>query len=410
MTRVLWSWGTLGPYHFPRMRELAKRPAVDLLVVERNSRDDHYWERSEKAELFELVTLSTEPIGEVERHMLAQYEHTLQRFQPEVICISGYTDPVAGPTFEFAKRSPNCLVLLWSESTASDQRRQWWRERLKSYILCSCDGALVAGSPHRNYLQSLGMPAERIRIVGGCVDNDYFREKTNRARENPEHRRHLGLPENFFLYVGRFVSVKNLDRLLRAFQKYRNQGGSWSLVLVGTGEEEQHLRQVAEQNSASVHFAGLKQLSDLVDYYAFASCFVLPSISEPWGLVVNEAMASGLPVLVSNRCGCASDLVEENANGFLFDPEDTDAIATLMARISSGSADLVKMGDRSRERIGAFNPGEFALGTAQHIDFLRGTLGEFERRRPKVSWPAYIAVRVKGQTDKWSKTDKSENG
>ena len=245
MTRVLWNWGTLGPYHFPRMREVAKRPEVDLLVVERNSRDDHYWERAEEPELFELVTLSTEPLGEVGRHMLAQYERTLRRFQPEVICINGYTDPVASPSFEFAKRNPNCFVLLWSETTAFDQRRQWWRERLKSYLLRSCDGALVAGSPHRKYLQNLGMPAERIRIVGGCVDNDYFREETDRARKNPARRRNLGLPENFFLYVGRFISVKNLHVFLRAFQKYRNRNGRWSVVLVGTGEEEAHLRQAA---------------------------------------------------------------------------------------------------------------------------------------------------------------------
>lgn len=395
MTRVLWNWGTMGPYHFPRMRELANQTEMDLLVVERSSHDDHYWERTEKAELFELVTLSTEPLGDAGRHILAQYERTLQRFQPEVICINGYADPAASPTFEFAKRNPNCIVLLWSETTAFDQSRQWWRECLKSYLLRGCDGALVAGSPHDKYLQSLGMPAERIRVVGGCVDNDYFREETDRARENPEERRNLGLPENFFLYVGRFVSMKNLHVLLRAFQKYRDRNGPWSLVLVGTGEEEPHLRQVAEaQDTRAVYFAGLKQLSELVKYYAFARCFVLPSISEPWGLVVNEAMASGLPVLVSNRCGCALDLVEEGANGFLFDPEDTDEIASVMARISSGRLDLVKIGERSRERIAAFNPSEFARGTVQHINLLRGTLDKFEGRRLKVSWPSYIAAGV----------------
>jgi 1,2-diacylglycerol 3-alpha-glucosyltransferase len=240
MTRVLWNWGTLGPYHFPRMREVAKRPGVDLLVVERNSRDDHYWERAEEPELFELVTLSTEPLGEVGRHMLAQYEHTLQRFQPEVICINGYTDPVASTSFEFAKRNAHCFVLLWSETTAFDQRRRWWRERLKSYLLRSCDGALVAGSPHRKYLQNLGMPAERIRIVGGCVDNDYFCEETDRARKDSERRRNLGLPENFFLYVGRFISVKNLHVLLRAFQKYQNRNGRWSRTKPTCGKRRRH--------------------------------------------------------------------------------------------------------------------------------------------------------------------------
>ncbi len=328
MTRVLWNWGTMGPYHFPRMRELAKRSGVDLLVVERSSRDDHYWERAEKAKFFELVTLSTEPLGQEGRHILAQYGRILQRFQPDVICINGYSDPAASPSFEFAKRNPNCFALLWSETTAFDQKRQWWRECVKSYLLGGCDG-------------------------------------------------------------------KNLQTLLRAFQKYRKRNGPWSLVLVGTGEEESQLRQVAAaQDTCAIHFAGVKQLPELVKYYAFASCFVLPSISEPWGLVVNEAMASGLPMLVSNRCGCATDLVEEGANGFLFDPEDTEAIADVMARISSGRVDLVKVGERSRERIAAFNPSEFARGTVQHIDFLRGTLGKFQRRGLKISWPSYVAASV----------------
>ena len=405
MTRVLWNWGTMGPYHFPRMSEVARRPGVDLLVVERNLRDDHCWERAEESELFEVVTLSTEPLGEVRRHMLEQYERTLQRFQPEVICINGYADPIANPALEFAKRNANCFVLLWSETTAFDQKRQWWRERLKSYLLHSCDGALVAGSPHRIYLESLGMPAERICIAGGCVDNDYFREETDRARKEPGLRRNLALPENFFLYVGRFISVKNLRVLLRAFQEYRNRKGSWSLVLVGTGEDEAHLRQAATaQDTGAVHFAGLKQLSELVKYYAFASCFVLPSISEPWGLVVNEAMASGLPVLVSNRCGCATDLVKDGTNGFLFDPEDVDAIADLMATVSSNRIDLVKMGERSRERVAVFNPHEFARGTVEHINLIRGTLGKCEGKLLKLSRHFYVstsaAKRAKGKAER----------
>src|SRR5262249_23705588 len=157
-----------------------------------------------------------EPLGEVGRDMLAQYERTLQRFQPEVICLNGYSDPAARLTFGFAKRNPKCLVLLWSETTAFDQSRRFWRECLKCCVLGCCDGALVAGSPHGKYLEDLGMPAERMCIVGGCVDNDYFREETDRARKNPAQRLDLGVPEDYFLYVGRFISVKNLHVLLRA--------------------------------------------------------------------------------------------------------------------------------------------------------------------------------------------------
>src|SRR5206468_3929765 len=117
---------------------------------------------------------------------------------------------------------------------------------------------------------------------------------------------------------------KNLSRLIRAYHLYREQDTvePWDLVLVGGGPEEISLRrQVNESALKGVWFAGTRQIDDLPIYYALAKCFVLPSVSEPWGLVVNEAMASGLPVLVSDRCGSA-ELVQNGNNGFVFDPLD----------------------------------------------------------------------------------------
>jgi glycosyltransferase involved in cell wall biosynthesis len=98
-------------------------------------------------------------------------------------------------------------------------------------------------------------------------------------------------------------------------------------------------------------------------WYAHAGAFILPSTSDQWGLVVNEAMASGLPVLVSSRCGCAPDLVAEGRNGFTWDPADAAALTGLLERVSRlHPREREELGQRSQEMIAAFSPGSFARG------------------------------------------------
>jgi glycosyltransferase involved in cell wall biosynthesis len=110
-----------------------------------------------------------------------------------------------------------------------------------------------------------------------------------------------------------------------------------------------------------VHFPGFKQAGELPAYYGLAQVFILASSHfEPWGLVVNEAMAAGLPVLVSKACGCAVDLVQEGVNGFTFDPYDVQGLARLLEKMSSREVDLPAMGAASRRLIADWTPGVFA--------------------------------------------------
>jgi glycosyltransferase involved in cell wall biosynthesis len=116
-----------------------------------------------------------------------------------------------------------------------------------------------------------------------------------------------------------------------------------------------------------MRFEGLKQVDELPACYAAADCFVLPSLSEPWGLVVNEAMASGLPVLISRRCGCARDLVREGENGFLFDPTRPDELARLMGLVADGGVDRAAMGAASRRIVSGFTVERFAQRAVTHM-------------------------------------------
>jgi len=260
-----------------------------------------------------------------------------------------------------------------SDSTADDTPRIGWKEWLKRRLVAQYSAGLCAGRPQRRYLEQLGMESERIFEGIDVVDNDYFSRGAERARLHRSE--YLGLPglqspEPFFLASARFLKDKNLDGLLRAYAQYRRRlvdprdgHAPWRLVILGDGDERSVLeRLVYAEGIEGVSFPGFRQVDELPIYYGRASVFIHPTRQETWGLVVNEAMAASLPVLVSNRCGCVPDLISEGVNGFTFPPDDTAMLTDLMLRTSSGTVDLHAMGVASHERIREWGPERFAQG------------------------------------------------
>jgi glycosyltransferase involved in cell wall biosynthesis len=255
-----------------------------------------------------------------------------------------------------------------SESTAYDAERSWVRERVKRRVVGLHQAALVGGTPHAKYLQELGFAKERIFRGYDVVENEYFAKEARAARENEEEMRaSYRLPKQYMLASARFLPKKNLSGLLRAYAAYHKKmvgKGELDLVILGNGP----LREKIEATRAEyeleehVHFPGFKQYDDLPVYYGLAEFFVHASTTEQWGLVVNEAMAAGLPVLVSNRCGCARDLVKEGENGYTFDPKDSDQLADLLAKMTRLSQRDSHMGRASRQVIGKWGPRAFGEG------------------------------------------------
>jgi glycosyltransferase involved in cell wall biosynthesis len=167
------------------------------------------------------------------------------------------------------------------------------------------------------------------------------------------------------------VPKKNLPRLIEAFARYRQTAGpsAWPLELLGDGPMRGELERTRAAHSleTALVMPGFVQYGGLPSYYGNAGAFVHASTIEQWGLVVNEAMAAGLPVLVSERCGCAPDLVEEGRNGHTFDPYDVDALAGLMLKVVSGARDRAAMGEASRQIIARWSPETFAEGLERAV-------------------------------------------
>lgn len=248
-------------------------------------------------------------------------------------------------------------AILMSDSQATDFARNPAVEWLKSAIVRNFSGALVAGQAHRDYACDLGVAPDRVRTGYDVVDNTHFARGADDARENATAQRHaLHLPERYFLASARFVEKKNLPFLIDAFRAFRESHSPADIDLVITGDGplrpqlEAQIRNLGLQGA--VHLPGFIQYPDTPKYYGLATAFILSSTTDQWGLVVNEAMASGLPVLVSERCGAAANLVKPGQNGFAFDPNDTDALAALMRRLADAPQPaLEQMGAVSRDHI-----------------------------------------------------------
>ena len=304
-----------------------------------------------------------------QRKLLVEVWRTLRDLNPSLLLVPGYYTIPSLAAAVWAKLHGRRTVLM-CETGRSDRKRVWWKEISKRVLVkLLFDQAIAGGTGHVRYLRELGFAPEAIAHAYDVVDNDFYADAASRARLTIDPQE-IGLPDKFFLFVGRLAPEKNVSGLLQSFVEYCATGGSWSLVLAGDGPLRTELHQQVEHLGIAerVHFAGLKDSHELAILYAFANCFVVPSICEPWGLVVNEAMASGLPVIVSNRCGCADDLVEHGANGFIFDPARQDELTARLHRVELlNQLKLARMGERSKEIITRYSLETWAAEVARLV-------------------------------------------
>ncbi len=288
----------------------------------------------------------------------------LKESRYDAVLIPGWSFTVAMSALRWCRKNRK-IAILASESNEFDAVRIWWREWIKRWRVRKFSSALVGGKSHADYLVKLGFDSNKIAFGYDVVDNDAF---------HPSRIDHLPNPceKPYFLSVNRFVPKKNLLFLLKSYSKYRSEcrGDPWDLVFCGSGPMQPEIdAQISKlQLTRFVHLPGFMKLDELLPYFAHASCFVHASVEEQWGLVVNEALAASLPVLVSNRCGCYEDLVLEGENGFGFDPTDSKMLADLMLRMHSAAVDLDAMGRSSLERSKSYPAARFGDGLVQAVE------------------------------------------
>lgn len=358
MIRVTY-WNNIpSPYMVDRFNAVARRGNVELEAwfSARRTRD-RSWKVEESAWQFPYRYLP--PPG---TSALALPLPLVHGRAPDVF-VSLYAGPdyLAGSALA---RRRGARTAFWVEVTYDAWiRRRWWKEALKSHFLPRADGILTAGNDGRAFAKKLGVADERLHNVPHVIESEHFARGAQLGpTERDRVRAELGVRGVTFVYVGRLWTGKGLTYLLDAFaQLQQTQAVEVSLLLVGDGVDEELLRaQVLANGLHNVVFRGFEHYDVLPRLYASADVFVFPTLGDPFGMVVLEAMACRLPVIATTASGEIADRVVEGENGYLVPPADAAALCGQMSRLAHDHALRRRMGDASGERVAGQSPAQWA--------------------------------------------------
>ena len=277
----------------------------------------------------------------------------------DMVVLAGYHRPeyVLQAVILALRRKPRAV---FCDSTAFDRPRVWWKTLTKQVSFALCDYVFCYGMRAQSYVHSLGVPYSKtfLRCQAAALPEGYDASSipARRVASAPAD----GAP--LFLYVGRLSPEKRLDVLIHAFAVARNKSpeamAGARLRMVGSGPQRAELEALAAGLGCddAVEFTGGQSKDQLYANYLAATAMVLPSHSEPWGLVVNEALHYGCPVIVSDRCGCVPELVERSNCGAVVECDNVPDLAEALTSAQAWWADREAVAHCCLERIEPYTP------------------------------------------------------
>jgi glycosyltransferase involved in cell wall biosynthesis len=333
-TRVLFLSEIPTPYRLPLYRRLMEQSSLEIEVAFCAAGEpDRPWSlEDELASVPHRVLRGLHPRVRMNGDTFV-YEINpgifplLHRSRPDLLVVGGYgvfAEQIALVVAPLL-RIP---LLIHSETHLGKRRPSWlsWiKRRLLPLVFRRAAGGLATGSAAADYLAAHGIPRERIRIFPNTIDVDTYRAEAAAARRRASDLRlSLGLPEHYVLFVGRFLETKGFGEFVAALDLLGSAAPD--AVVVGMGPLEQLL-----DGRPQIHRLGFRERAELVELYALADWCVVPSRAETWGVVVNEALACGCPVIATDAVGAAHDLVRDGVDGRVIPTGDVTALAEALA-------------------------------------------------------------------------------
>jgi glycosyltransferase involved in cell wall biosynthesis len=254
-----------------------------------------------------------------------------------------------------------CILLrrkraVFCDSTDYDREKNRWKEKAKAFFFHRCDGFFCYGIRSKEYVKSYGVDAQKIyyNCQAAALPHGYDAAAIRRYYE--DHRNGAAAPK--FLFIGRLSAEKGLDDLLDAFRGVRDQMSEATLDIVGSGLLAGDLREQTKRLGleSAVAFLGTKSPEEIGQMLMNSVAMILPSRREPWGLVVNEALSYGCPVVVSNICGCVPELVRDGETGYSFPVGDIRALCAAMIAVARLSRDRLSVAKQCMDRIVKYTP------------------------------------------------------
>lgn len=363
--RLCFVLNNVGEYHVARLNRCAAVLAplgAALTVIEASTGARLYThrQRAGRALLRGPVHVQMHSAG---RWLATELElwRMLEAARPTHIFTIGYSDRLSLTCLAYA-RLHGLPIFFMGDSKADDQPRSRRSERLKTLILKGFHGALVAGERHRAYFRSLGM-TRPIELGFDVVDNDMFALRARRwdARADGLVRRGL-LPARYVLCVSRLVERKRVAQALSIFAASGLARQGVRFVLIGSGPLEAKVLDQALAlgiGDAICHYRDVRN-SAMPLFYARATALILASEYDQWGLCVNEAQATGLPCIVTQRCGVAGEIVHDGVNGCVFTPETPDHAVAALQQLFADDHHRAQWSKRCVEMMDGWNLDRYA--------------------------------------------------
>jgi len=343
---------TIAPYRHPLFEALSQD--LDLMVyycsVRHSSREWDLWPRNYdyKYKILPRIPFKTS-LGSNSLNPSIITELVLDK--PHVIMLSSYTDPTTWLALAVAKLLKIPLI-YWTEGIKEPESILGIITKpIRSLFAITSDACLAQGNRTKEYLESLGVDNASIFIAHNCVDNELlidwsqqFKKKKNLLRKQLNfHEKHL------VLFVGQLIPRKGVFDLMRIYEKVVQKRRETGLIVLGSGPLKSQLLSIVSKNKLiNVHFveSGIS-LSELVKYYSIVDLLVLPTLFDLAPLVLNEAMACGLPIVVYNAAGNAYELVIPGVNGEVIETGDVEIFSEAIVRIISDEKLRKKMSKES---------------------------------------------------------------
>lgn len=240
-------------------------------------------------------------------------------------------------------------ILFRMESNLISTKRGFFKDKFMKFIMNNSKALLWISSDNKAYYKYYNVSEDKLFFCPYAVNNDYFQSKSKEFKSQvTKEKKLLGLKEDtkIILYASKLQKRKNPMELLIAYHKIIKNNPNSALVYIGTGEEETNLIQYVEKNSLhdNVKFLGFKNQDILPLYYEMCDIFVLPSNKEPFGMVIPEILNFAKPVITTTEVGSAKDLIINNENGFIIEPNNIELL--------SEKIEILLNDDKLRERMG----------------------------------------------------------
>jgi glycosyltransferase involved in cell wall biosynthesis len=344
------------PYRAPLLDRIAAGPGIDLAVVyAAGTVAGRTWRVEPRHRAIYLRGLRLPGARRLLHHdypLTPGVVRTLTELQPDVVVVSGWSTFTAQAAIAWCgiKRVPYLLVV----ESHDEGPRAGWRKTVKGTVVPPiverAAGLLVTGTLSRDSMIARGAHPERVRIFANTIDVEEFGRRVDElAADRPDLRRALGAGEDdvIVLSVARLAPEKGLETLVRAVAGAADP--RLVLVLAGEGSERGRLETLARELGVRLVLSGDVAWERIAELYAAADVFALLSEREPWAVVVNEAAACGLPLVLTDRVGAAHDLLRDGENGTLVAAGDVDGVTTALRALAGDAALRRRQGTRSRE-------------------------------------------------------------